>query len=190
LSLQLPLTSDQPNAQEYLDLFSEARARINTGIKFFRDKGIFNIVLVGHSLGGAMGLNYLIKEPTRDSKVIAFVGIAMYDTVNLDKSLSTDKLMGKLNLPVLDIFGNLDRRIVLNDAAARAQQAKNANMTHYRQIELAGADHVFTALENDLVKRIRFWLNKQARGMEINSETFVPDGKKPNNVTQDSSANP
>lgn len=181
LSLQLPLLSEHPNAREYLALFEEANTRIKAGIKFFSDKGILNIVLVGHSLGGAMGLSYLANAKNLDSKVIAFVGIAMYDHDQIDASLTGDTLIGKLTIPVLDIFGSQDRRVVLDAAAARARAARKAHLTNYRQIELTGGDHFFTGLEKTLIKRIRVWLNKQAPGMEITSETFVTNPKNPNN---------
>ena len=177
LSLQLPLLSNHPSAHEYKDLFQEAQARIEAGIRFFKDKGILNIVLIGHGMGGVMGMNYLAGDTSKDNQVIAFVGIAMYDHDLVDKGLATDKLIVKLKMPVLDIVGRLDRRVAIKDAAARHRAAKQANVSNYHQLELSGADHFFDGLENTLIKRIRGWLNKQAPSMELNAETFVPGSK-------------
>ena len=177
LSLQLPLLSNHPSAHEYKDLFQEAQTRIEAGIRFFKDKGILNIVLIGHGMGGVMGMNYLARDTSKGNQVIAFIGIAMYDHDLVDKGLATDKLIVKLKIPVLDIVGRLDRRVATKDAAARHRAAKQASLSNYHQVELSGADHFFDGLENTLIKRIRGWLNKQAPSMELNAETFVPGSK-------------
>lgn len=176
LSLQMPLLSDHPTAQEYDDLFHEARARITAGIEFFSSHGLYNMVVVGHSLGGAMGLTWLASEDGKQSKVIAFVGIGVYDHEQMHTSLSTDKSIAQLEIPVLDIVGSQDRRIVLESVAARSTTAKKAGKKNYQQLTITGADHFFTGLETNLVKRIRVWLNKQAPSMEIDSKNL--DSKK------------
>lgn len=177
LSLQMPLLSDHPTPQEYIELFKEARARIAAGVEFFSQRGIYNMVIVGHSLGGAMGLTWLASEDGKQSKAIAFVGIGVYDHEHMDKTLSSDKSITQLAIPVLDIVGSLDRRVVLDAAQARTTQAKKAAKGNYQLVTIPGADHFFTGLENNLVKRIRVWLNKQAPSMEIDVDAFEPKKK-------------
>ena len=174
LSLQMPLLSDHPTPQEYVELFSEARARIAAGVDYFSSRGIYNMVVVGHSLGGAMGLTWLASEAGKQSRAIAFVGIGVYDHEHMDTSITSDKSIAQLTIPVLDIVGNLDRRVVLDSANARATQAKKAGRKNYQLVTIPGADHFFTGLENSLVKRIRVWLNKQAPSMEIEAGSLDP----------------
>jgi dienelactone hydrolase len=178
LSLQMPLLSDHPNKKEYLALFAEANDRIAAGIKFYSGRGLYNMVLVGHSLGGAMGLYDLASDKRKGSKVIAFVGIAVYDHEQFDASLATHREMEGLDIPILDIFGSLDREIVLRSAELRQKQAIKSNLKKYQQLTINGADHFFTGLETNLIKRIRVWLNKQAPSMEIDVDAFKPQKNK------------
>lgn len=181
LSLQLPLLSNQPDAREFHELFTEAQARITAAIAYFGERGIFNIALVGYGVGGAIGLNYLATVP-HDSKVIAFAGLAVYDHELADDSLLTVRAIADVKIPVLDVAGNLDSDRVTVSAKAREMLAMKSSNSNYRLWIPSGADHFFSGLEAELIRRMRVWLQKQAPSMEVGAKGFVPDAKKKNNA--------
>ena len=179
LSLQMPLPSDQPTAMEYAELFSEGQKRLASGIEYFNNRGLYNMVVIGHSLGGSIGLNYLASEEGRSSKVIAFVGINAYDHVLINSEMATDKAIADIKVAVLDIVGSLDRQVVLDSAQSRKKQAKKSGKKSYRQINITGADHFFTGLDKQIIKRIKVWLHKQAPSLEIDVDVLSKKtGKK------------
>ena len=65
----------------------------------------------------------------------------------------------RLGTPVLDIYGERDFAIVLQQAGARAAVLKTRKGS--AQIEVAGADHYFTGSEGELVKQVRQFLDQK-----------------------------
>ncbi|MDE2089334.1 MAG: DUF3530 family protein [Gammaproteobacteria bacterium] len=159
LSLQMPVLPNDAPVKNYVPLFSEVPGRINAGIAFLRAQGIRNIVIIGHSLGSAMGAWYLAS--TKHPPIKAFVGIGMIASP-VDPHLNTATSLEKITIPVLDIYGSEDLPGVLSSAKARATAAKKAGNRFYRQEQVPGADHFFNNQSPALVKRVRVWLQRHA----------------------------
>jgi len=171
LSLQLPILPDSALPKDMDQVFTEIVVRINSAINFYVEKGIYNLVLIGHGFGAVAGIKYLENKANRRKEIIAFVGISMYNQVypiNLQKEQSPPAHPSiSLNIPVLDIYGSLDFEKVVESAKQRALAAKKSAATNFSQVELTGADHYFTGLSNTLIKRIGNWLNHQAPSMSL-----------------------
>jgi len=160
LSVQLPVWPNDADVADYLPLFPAANARISAAVRYLQKQGLLNIALVGHSLGAAMGANYLAQQSPASEAVRAFVGIGMGAAPGT--VAHTPDALAKINLPVLDLFGSQDIDSVRNSAKARAQAARKANNTAYRQMTITGADHFFSALDATLTKRVTGWLTLAA----------------------------
>ena len=156
LSIQLPVRPNGVPAKDYLTLFAPASARIQAAVGFLKKRGDTPIVLVGHSLGAAMGAWYLAGHP--DTPVRAFAGIGMNASKDHPK-LDTPTQLAKIKRPVLDLYGSRDLPGVLRSARARAAAARKAGNGHYRQQQIAGADHFFNGLDDQLVQVVRGWLH-------------------------------
>lgn len=159
LSLQLPILPNDAKAEDYAPLFGEVAPRINAGITYLKQKGIKNIVIVAHSLGAAMSSAYLADKP--DPAIHAFVGIGM-GAVPGDPRMDNAISLGKIKVPVLDIFGSMDLQPVIENARARSDAAKKAGNKNFTQTKVAGADHFFNQMDDELVKRVRGWLARNA----------------------------
>ena len=159
LSLQLPILPDSTLPNEMDQVFIEIDARINAGIDFYAEKGIYNLVLIGHSFGAVAGYKYLDNKVDRRKEIIAFVGISLYN------DFSINLVSMNLNIPILDIYGSRDFDKVLESAKHRILAAKKSQAINFSQVELIGADHNFTGLSNNLIKRVGTWLNNQAPSM-------------------------
>lgn len=167
LSLHMPFLSGMNFKNKKVALYKESSARINAAVEFFTKNGIYNLILVGHSLGALIGLTYLATDPKKEGKFIAFVGVAMVDHHSMLKKLYSPELVKKIHIPILDIYGNLESTEALLSAKQRAAVAKKSNQVNYQHLKIIGADHFFTGLETTLLIRLRTWLNKQAPSMEI-----------------------
>ena len=164
LSIQLPILPNEAGMQDYLPLFDEVGPRIAAAVAFLKQHKILNQVLVAHSLGTAMASHYLIGKP--DPAIRAYVGISMIESRD-DPRLSNVAALMQIRRPVLDIYGSLDLDSVRQAATARRRAARAANNRFYTQVEVDGADHFFANREDELIRRIRGWLTRQADGMEV-----------------------
>lgn len=169
LSLQLPILPDRSVPREMDQTFIEINNRINSAIDYYGEKGIYNLVLIGYSFGAIAGVKYLRNKETRRKEIIAFVGISMGNdrfSLNLKQTSIPSKTSSvNLDIPVLDIYGSLDFESVVESARYRASEAKKTQASNFSQIVLVGADHHFTGLSENLIKRVGTWLNHQAPSM-------------------------
>ncbi len=170
LSIQLPIRPNEADFADYPSLFPAANVRISAAIRHLQKQGLRNIVLVGHSLGAAMGAYFLAQKAPDSEAVRAFVGIGMGHAPGT--VAHTPDALAKMTLPVLDLYGTQDLRGVLGSTKARA--ARQGDNTGYRQLAIAGADHFFRGLEATLVKRVSSWLNRTLSGVENNADTSTP----------------
>lgn len=157
LSIQMPILPNDATDKDYAPLFDEVPPRIQAGIDFLKSKGVKNIVLMGHSLGNAMGSYYLVtkKEPAIHAVVVISGGLGVVNDAKAD----TYKNFAKVTLPFLDVYGSQDMEGVRQAVKQRGDTFKKTN-PRYTQIEIKGADHFYAQLDDELVKRVRSWLVK------------------------------
>lgn len=160
LSLQMPLLPAGALADDYGRTLPPARRRIDSGIEYLRDQGYSRIVLLGYGFGASQALAYLADNDTADGLVL--VGILAREF--LQPALDLPELLGRLDQPVLDVYGRNDFPEVVERAEARRRAVTGA----YSQRAVAGADHYFTGREKRLLDVLDNWLN----------ETFAVAGDK------------
>lgn len=194
LSLQLPTLSNAAvSIADYDQELPEIARRIETAVRYFNSKGIGNIALIGKGVGASAAAGYLASA--QGTQIQAFVGISMRGIDdNRDSWLYSPNSLSKLSLPVLDIYGSLDYRDVINSVKARGKAARQAGLDSasrirlgafqnsataesaqtrragyiaYRQISLSGADGHYSDSESYLVKRVIGWLKQHAGGITI-----------------------
>lgn len=194
MSIQLPAPVLAKDGHwELAPVFTAAKGRIDAAVAFFEKQGIKNIVVVGHDLGAAAAAAALAGAT--DGKIASLVAVGMGLPLNADNAPYRPELLEQITVPVLDIYGSRDNDTVLQQAARRAdaarkgggkslsQQGDRAPRTtgaraadseqgslRYRQLEIVGADHFFTASDPALTKRIAGWLRKhEGKGPPPNS---------------------
>lgn len=158
LSIQMPILPNEAEYPEYAPLYDEVAPRINAAIKYLQDNGSNKIVLIGHSQGAAMAAYYL---STQEQDVNGFVAIGMASYAD-DPRMNSIKALEKINVPVLDLYGDQDLELVLNSSRARAESANKAGNKNYTQVKLSGSNHFFDGKENELVESVAGWLDKSA----------------------------
>ena len=165
LSLQMPILPNEAKEEDYAPLFNEVAPRIDAAIKFFKSKGVQNVVIVAHSLGSTMAAHYLAGKP--DKSVQAFVAIGMNGLEKKEPGMNNPGNIRKIKLPMLDLYGNRDLEHVVKGAKNRATAASKAGNKNYTQVMVDDADHFFNGKSDELVKRVRGWLTNNAAGMEV-----------------------
>ena len=173
-------------------MFDAGKARIDAAVALLEKQGLKNIVIVGHDVGAAVAAAALAG--VKNGKIAGFVAVGMGLPLNSGETPYRPELLEQIAVPVLDIYGSRDSDAVTQEAARRAEAArKGGALVHrgqqldplrrsatarfpvseqsgyitYRQMELAGADHFFTAYDHVLTKRIAGWLRKHATGVAV-----------------------
>jgi dienelactone hydrolase len=149
LSVQMPVLATDALREDYFALFPDAAERLQAAVAFLKAKGHRKIVIVSHSLGARMSNLYLTGTP--DNGIAAWVSIG----ISNGQFAAPDKL----SMPILDIYGERDFALVLQQAAARAAVLRTRKGS--AQIEVAGADHYFAGSESELVKQVRQFLDQR-----------------------------
>ncbi len=156
LSIQAPVLANEAGYAEYAPLVGEAAPRIQAAVAFLEQRAPGRpVFLVGHSLGATMAAACLAEAPDVPVAGVILIGMGVRDEGPLSDALS---YLQKLRLPVFDLYGSRDLPAVTASAAARRRAAAKAGNAAYRQFEVSGADHFFRGLEDELLGRVRGWL--------------------------------
>jgi hypothetical protein len=150
LSVQMPVLAAEVPGEQYPPLFPEAAERLQAAVAFLRAKGVKKVAIVSHSLGSRMA-NYFLNH-AGEARVDAWVAIGI---------LGDYTEPGTLKAPVLDLYGEHDFPVVLENAARRADALRKVRGSG--QVQVAGADHFFAGIENELVRRVRQFLDSRLR---------------------------
>lgn len=165
LSIQLPLVFPEQKDEESLKkVIESAVPRIEAAISFLKAKSYNRIILVSHSFGTLMALNFLqINVDTVGSDGVPLVSAAVIigtTSSGASAPFNSPLMIEKIKIPLLDLYGSNDLDKVLRSAKARKTAAHKADNKKYRQVETIGANHFYNGLDDELVIYVSNWLNK------------------------------
>jgi len=155
LSLQMPVLAKDATYYDYLPIFPHAHGRIEAGIEFLRQRGIDRIVLLAHSCGVHMAMDWIAARG--DDGIQAFAGLGMGAT-DFRQPMRQPFPFARLRIPVLDLYGADEYPAVIREAPRRRQAIESAGNTLSRQSVLPRADHYFTGQGDALVAAVADWL--------------------------------
>jgi len=150
LSVQMPVLAAEARGDQYPPLFPEAAARIAVAVKFLQDKDHKKIVIVSHSFGSRM-TNVLLNQSDAPA-IAAWVSIGIPGEYTKPETFKA---------PVLDLYSEKDFPEVLELAAKRAAVIRNIRGS--AQVRVAGADHFFNGMDNELVRNVKLFLDRATR---------------------------
>jgi len=157
LSLQMPVLEKSAKYYEYVPLFKEAHPRIEAAIAHLREQGIDKIVIIAHSCGAHMAMDWVRAKG--DADFDAYVGIGMGAT-DYKQKMAEPFPFGKITKPVLDIYGGNDYPAVIRMAPERLTGMQKGDNPHSIQHRIEGADHYFNGHNDELVEIVRDWLQR------------------------------
>lgn len=157
LSLQMPVLQKEASYYDYVPIFQHAHARIEAGIKFLRDNGHKKVVLVAHSCGVHMAMDWI--RARSDESIDAFVGLGMGAT-DYQQPMQQPLPLDLMNVPVLDLYGEHEFPAVIRLADSRKTMIEKAGHPVSLQQVLPGANHYFTDQDEPLVEAVADWLGQ------------------------------
>jgi alpha-beta hydrolase superfamily lysophospholipase len=157
LALQMPVLEKDAKYYDYLPLFEYAHARIEAGIDFLRGEGHDKIVLVAHSCGAHMAMDWI--DAVGDGDIDAFAGLGMGAT-DYRQPMQQPFPLAAMKVPVLDLYGAEEYPAVIRMAPERKQSMDAAGHPESRQVVLPGADHYFRGRGEPLVATVADWLDR------------------------------
>ena len=157
LSLQMPVLEKDATYYDYIPIFRYSHARIEAGISFLRERGQQKIVLLAHSCGVHMAMDWVTLAG--DADIDAFIGLGMGATDYQQPMLQVFPLAA-MKVPVLDLYGSNEYPAVIGMAPARKAMTEKAANSQSRQVVLADADHYFTDRGDALVAEVASWLDQ------------------------------
>jgi len=164
LSIQLPLLVPDAAQAAYGATLEEGKKRIAAGVNYLKGQGKLPIVLIGDGFGAALGLLWTASD--EKPPVAGLAGVSLRDLDGVEPPQQLLEALGKMTLPLLDIFGGLDGE-ALYRSAKRAEAARKAKKPSYTQIKVEGADRDFTGMDDILAKRVRGWAEKVLKGASV-----------------------
>ncbi len=157
LSLQMPVLEKDSSYYDYVPIFNFAHARIESGIRFLRDNGNTKVVLLAHSCGVHMSMDWIREKG--DQSIDAYIGLGMGATDYQQPMLEPFPL-AQMQVPVLDLYGADEYPAVMRGAAGRWAMIEVAGNARSRQVRLPEANHYFTDHGDALVSAVADWLDQ------------------------------
>ena len=158
LSLQMPVLVKTAKYYDYVPLFSQAGPRIEAGIKHLKDQGIENIILLAHSCGAHMAMEWVrSKDGKAGDSIKEYIGAGMGAT-DFGQKMAKPFPLDSMKIPVLDLFGSKEYPAVLAKAPGRLLQITKAANPKSQQVIVPGANHYFTDKGDELVMAVSTWL--------------------------------
>ena len=161
LSIQLPRNSGAPRPWH-----RRVAARLGLAVKFLRKMGVLNVVVIAH--GAAAGAAARYFSGGADASVTGFVGVSpVYLGPSSRESLG--QLSDAWPKKLLEIYGERDLPGVRRQVKKHAEQTTSLPDLQWSSIEVGGARHGLKRQANEVLRRVRGWLDRRLSGQEVTS---------------------
>ena len=158
LSIQLPVLPRGAKYYDYFEIFDQAGPRIEAAIARIGAESAGKVVLVAHSCGSHMFQHWVRTGEARALALFdAYVGIGMGAT-DYGQQMREPFILDRIEVPVLDLFGENDFPAVRRMAPERLDAISRAGNPKSRQLMLPDADHYFTGRDALLLDAVNGWL--------------------------------
>ena len=156
-SLQLPVLKKQSTYLEYTKIFYDSDERILSALEHINKKNN-KVIIIAHSCGVHMLMSFIQnKNFTNNISSLVLIGSGAVDK---GEKLIYEYPYGKIQVPILDLFGENDFNLVLKNANKRKQLIKKANAKS-QQIKIKSSDHYHTDNSERVITFVKKWLSNQ-----------------------------
>lgn len=175
LSIAIPSLLGSSSSNAVQSRFDEAEKRINRAIEEFNGTDLPALYIIGHGWGALVSSYYLSNN--QDKQITGLVMIGLREPFGLVENQHVKSLLAKIELnkeaekvvtplfPVLDIYGSLDRPSE-RYAEKRLENLGKLEQLQYQQVEIEGASHGFSHQSDELLNRVRGWMQKQSKSAD------------------------
>lgn len=164
-TLSIALPDPVPEADKTPEsIEAKATARIQAAVNFLDQKGQYNLVIFGQGVGATRGFKFINNLPEKGNTSAPptrgpFRALIM---VSPRKVTPTQDF----RLPTLDLYYN-EHYLDEKEAQERLTLARKYRLPHYHQLKILRPDDTEYGEDNRLTRRVRGFLNKYAKGVEI-----------------------
>ena len=155
LSVQMPVLEKGAKYYDYIEVFPEARLRINAALEHLKTSEFSPIIIIAHSCGVHMSMDWL--RHNGDDAIDAYVGLGMGAT-DYKQPMREPFPFAQMSIPILDVYGDADYPAVVSKADERLQQFKHTS-DKSKQVVIEQADHEFSDHTEDLIETVSQWLD-------------------------------
>jgi len=164
-----PMKPMRPSEPRMRKAELRVKDRLTAAINYLHQQGQFNIIVIGDGIGAVRSLVYLSELPpaNREKRELDTVqGAILVNSRNQMTSSEADlpKLLMNPRMKILDIF-YIQTPEMEQDARRRKIAAQRMRFRQYEQLKIAPMTNRHQE-ENRLTKRVRGWLNRNARGTQ------------------------
>lgn len=157
LSLQMPVLEKDAKYYDYVPIFHYAHQRIEAGIRFLREAGHKKVVLLAHSCGVHMAMDWIRAK--NDRAIDAFIGLGMGAT-DYKQPMRRPFPLDRMQVPILDLYGAAEYPAVIRKAPQRKAMLDKAGYVNSQQVVLPEANHYFTDQGEALTNAVAGWLDR------------------------------
>ncbi len=162
LSIELPLANSELDTPQHIN------ARVQSALTFLEGKGQLNLAFVafGESAEAAYTwvANAIENNPPADDATGPIVAGSFRALIIV--SARAIVLKPTMTLPTLDVYFD-EHYLDIKEVKERRTLARKYRLPFYHQVKLLSPYMTETGEENALVRRIRGFLNKYAKGVEV-----------------------
>lgn len=155
---EFPFYVEDIKGEQYV--FPEAYARIKTAIGALHERGVKEVVLLGFSMGARMHSAFLAQGEATQVPVRALIAIS--NGVNGIPPLNAASSLGKVSVPVMDIFGDADKDVAgsIDQRKSAYEAGRGESFTEFAIT--GGAPHNFAGFEIQLEQVVHRWIKSIA----------------------------
>lgn len=175
LAVQMPILPPAQTTQKYAALYAEFSARLKAAIAHLQSKQAPLTIIIATGQNASFCAAYLANNA---AGIDGFIAISLAD-LSSDVEFRSLNTLPKIKLPVLEVYAEHDRPVVLQNLSRRAIRMRNPapasdskeqqsapkqpNPTNtatsqYQQIRIIGTNEFYAGSHASLLKRIRGWL--------------------------------
>ncbi|MXZ80954.1 MAG: DUF3530 family protein [Gammaproteobacteria bacterium] len=160
LSLQMPVLAKGKTYYDYLPILGYAHPRIEAAIDYLESRGVSRIILAAHSCGVHMANDWMnsVAEPRIDGYIAMGLGVT-----DVGQDLKTPFPIGRLSVPVLDIYGTGEYPRPLAMVPHRQELLRQNGNPLSAQVPVEGATHFFRGYGDVMIGKLADWLDGFSR---------------------------
>ena len=154
-NIQLPVLEKGSTYNDYVDIFYNSDQRIISAVENISLEND-RLIIIAHSCGVHMLMSF-IENFDLPSKVTAKVMIGS-EAVDKGQKLVAEYPYGKINVPILDIFGEYDFDLVRKESAKRERLIKKISEKS-SQYEIKSSSHYHEDNADKVIQIVKKWLS-------------------------------
>ena len=154
-NIQLPVLEKGSTYNDYVDILYDSDQRIISAVDYISLKND-RLVIIAHSCGVHMLMSF-IENYFLPSQVIAIVMIGS-GAVDKGQKLVTEYPYDKINIPILDIYGEYDFDLVRKEAPKRKKLIKRISEKSL-QYEIKSSSHYHEDNADKVIQIVKKWLS-------------------------------